>query len=183
MVDFAKRSITVMGEKVDLNTKVDLPIADVSVDMSKVAAQIGWWGSVWAAAEKERMQSEAHYRRWRAGMTNGILDSDPKLAEWKLRARIEADPKFIEFKDALAQAEENVVLAKNQVEAFKAKGNQLQSRGAMQRSELDATGMTTPERPKSAPMRSKMVDDETKRSTTSRDDAVRQKLKAKKAKK
>lgn len=161
---FGKRTIVVTGVEVSLDVKKGLPIADLSRDMARVASEMAWWASVQAAAEGEAEEVDAHYRRWRAIKTEEILAADPKLAEWKLKARIESDPKFIEYKKAVGKAKENVTLARGVFLSFDKKGNQLQSRGAMARGELDKTGMSTPAEPTESapPSRRKMVaDDET----------------------
>lgn len=145
---FHKRTIKVNGEEVTLDVSVDLFVGDLSGDMDRVAAQMGFWGNVWAAAVQERDEAEAYYRQWRARMTEKILEGDPKLAEWKVRARVEADGTFLKLKHALALAEGNVIMAKATFESLDKKSNQLQSKGAMSRSELDATGMHTPAKPK-----------------------------------
>ena len=143
---FAQRTITVMGQAVDVNVGPtgDLPIADLTPDMDKVAAQMAWWAVVQAAAEREKIQTDARYRSWRAAMTNKILEEQKGLAEHKVKALIEADLKFLEFKEAIAIAEENAIIARGQFLAFDKKGAMLQSRGAMARRELARQGMTTP---------------------------------------
>lgn len=125
----------------------DLGIVDLSTDMDRVAALMGFWGSVWASAVEEHAMADAHYRSWRARETQRLLDSSPKLAEWKLKADIEASPHFLALKQAIASAERNVVHAKATFESFSKKANQLQSKGAMLRDELGATGMHTPSEP------------------------------------
>lgn len=149
-MNFGKREIVVMGQVVELNVDADLPIADISADMDKVAAQMAWWGSVWAAAEREKIDADAYYRRWRAQKTNDVLAADPKLAEWKLKAAIEADENFVKLKAALAQAEENTLLARNVFLSLDKKANQLQSRGAAARQTMAREGMATPAESRSA---------------------------------
>jgi hypothetical protein len=144
-VEFNKRTIIVQGVEIDIDIdESGLAIADLSEDMGRVAAQLAWWASVWAAAEAERMQSDAFYRRWRALQGKALLEKDPKLSDEKRKIHIESDEKFLELKGAMAKAEENVVFAKGMFQAFEKKGNMLQSRGAMARGELAKTGMTTP---------------------------------------
>ena len=144
-------TITVWGEEIALPVKDGLPIADISSDMDQVASQMGYWASVWAAAEREAEEVDAHYRRWRAQRTAQALEEDPKLAEWKVKALVESDPKFIQLKTAAAKCQEAIVAARGAVDSFDKKANALQSKGAMMRKELDATGMTTPVEPRSAP--------------------------------
>ena len=68
---------------------------------------------------------------------------------------VEADDKFLKYKEAMARAAENVTLAKAVFNSFDKKSNQLQSKGARMRAEMGATGMTTPETPKAAPAHAK----------------------------
>jgi len=154
---FSKSTITVNGHEVTLDTDYDLQVGALSGDMDKVAAQMGFWGSVWAAAVKERAEAEAHYRYWRAKASEEVLASEPKLAEWKVKLKVEADPRFVTYKQALALADRNVVLAKSAFDSFDKKANQLQSKGAMHRSELDATDMHTPKNPKTSSKKSASV--------------------------
>ncbi len=152
---FRRRTITVNGNEVQLDIDVDLQIGALSGDMDKIAAQMGFWASVWAAAVREAEEADAHYRAWRGRMVGQILDSEPKLAEYKVNARINANDQFLKYKHAQAMASEHVVLAKGLFESLEKKSNQLQSKGAMSRSELDATGMTTPADPRPQPARRK----------------------------
>ena len=97
-------TMKIEGKDIVVDLDAELEIHDVSEDQKRVAAQMGWWASVWAAAENERVRVDAFYRRWRAGEGKAILDKDPKLAEWKVRQYVEADPKFAKLKEALALA-------------------------------------------------------------------------------
>jgi hypothetical protein len=149
--DFSKRSITVAGTVVELNTKDGLPISDISADMDRVASEMAWWGSVWAAAEREAVEADAFYRSWRARKFNEFLESDPKMGVDKIERKVEACEEFLKFKQAIAKAAENVTIARAIFQSFDKKGNMLQSRGAIARGELAKTGMTTPVTPKTRP--------------------------------
>lgn len=151
---FGLVQIEVDGKPVEADLDEQLEIGDVSTDMEKVAAQMAYWGAVWASAEAEKLSADAYYRQWRAEAGRSLLESDPKLAEWKVKQDIEAQPKFAKIKQGLATAMRNATLSKAIYESFKTKASMLQSKGAMLRSELDATGMSTKspsnERPRSA---------------------------------
>lgn len=175
--DFAKRSITVAGTVVELDTREGLPIADISGDMDKVASQMAWWGSVWAAAEREALEADAFYRSWKAKKFNEFLESDPKLAIDKVNAKVEACSEFLQFKQAIAKATENATLARAIFNAYDKKGNMLQSRGAIARGELAKTGMTTPVSPKP---RATVTDDD---EDDPRTEKLRDKMKKKKGQK
>lgn len=136
----------VNGESVTANIPNELDIYDVSGDMDKVASQIAYWGNVWAEADKEEITAKAYYRNWKADVGDKISSENEKLAEWKVRQKIEALPEFRAIKEKLAEAARNVTSAKTMCEAFKAKASMLQSKGAMMRAELDSTSMKTRER-------------------------------------
>ncbi len=148
---FARQKIKVQGTVVDVfivGDGAELPIgAHLSDEMDRVSAQLAYWGSIAAEAKAELTQVDAWYRRFRAQHTAEVLASDPKASEWKVRNRIEATDTFIKHKQAIALAEKNLGLAEAMVRAFDKKANQLQSKGARVRSELNAQGMTTPEKP------------------------------------
>jgi hypothetical protein len=122
----------------------DLEIGDITNDQSKVASQMARWSVIWAAAESERMRTDAYYRKWRAEVGVKLMRVDPKTSEWKIRQAIESDPMFEKLKGALAEAERNVIVSKGVFESFRIKANALQSRGAMARAEFEAIGMSTP---------------------------------------
>jgi len=143
-MSFKKTKITVNGNPVKINIVADLEIEDVSSDMDKVAAQIAYWGAIWASAEQELAAADAYYRSWRATHGRKIATKDPKLAEWKVRQALESRDEFSQIKQGMANATENVIIAKMMCEAFKTKASMLQSKGAMMRAELDSTSMRTP---------------------------------------
>lgn len=70
------------------NVNAETAIATIAIELSIV--------------EREVMIVESKYRAWKAVMTNDILVKDPKLAEWKVRARLESEPTFIQTKEVLA---------------------------------------------------------------------------------
>lgn len=144
---FKKVKIVVNGHEVEIDVDIDLSIANLDIDMDRVASQMGFWGSVWSASIEEKIFAKAHYKHWRAKMTELFLSKEPKLAEWKVRAKIEATEEYLKFKRSLSIAEKNTMIAKTQFESFDKKANQLQSKGAMSRSEIGAIGMNTPATP------------------------------------
>ncbi len=142
----ANRKITVNGEEYEIDLDEELEVRDVSEGQKRIAAQMGFWGTIWAEAEGEKLRTDTFYRRWRAGVAVSILESDKKSSDWKVKARIESDEQFSVLKEAMARAITNATFARGIFEAFRVKGNQLQSKGAMQRAELDVTGMHTPDK-------------------------------------
>lgn len=145
---FARQKIKVRGQVVEvliMGPNAELPIGpDLSDEMDRVGAQLGYWGAVLADAVGEAKEVDAWYRKFRANITNECLANDPKMAEWKIKARIEASDGFIQHKEAIGLAEKNVKLCEGMVKGYDKKANQLQSKGAKMRTELNAQGMTTP---------------------------------------
>jgi hypothetical protein len=146
--EFRNVKIVVSGHEVELDVDVDLSIANLDIDMDRVASQMGFWGSVWSAAIEENIFAKAHYRHWRAKMAEMLLAKEPKLSEWKIKVKIEATEEFLKFKRSLSISEKNVAISKNMFASFEKKSNQLQSKGAMSRTEIGAIGMSTPVTPK-----------------------------------
>lgn len=147
----------VNGRVIDVDLDDLLMITDISADMNMVAAQMSFWANLHAEAEAEKIKVDAHYRNWRAKVGQKLLQSDAKLAEWKVRQLIDAQPKFEVLKEAIARAAFNVTNTKGIYESLRTKASMLQSKGAMMRSELDATNMSTPTKEKT---RSKESDQE-----------------------
>ena len=139
--------IKVRGEEVKVDRDKLMLIKDVSRDMDRIASLMSYWGEVWAAAEQERIEVDGYYRQWRANKGIEIAEAEPKLAEWKVKQRIEADETFYKLKQGIALATRNATIAKTTYESLKTKGSMLQSKGAMMRAEMDSTGMHTPEKP------------------------------------
>lgn len=143
MSKFDTINIKVDGENIVVNIAEELEIADVSSEMTQVAAKMGYWGNVWGAAEEEKLRVDAHYRQWRAKQGEAAMVADAKQAEWKIKQSIEAQPDFLVYKEAAARAEGNVTKVRSLFEAFSKKANQLQSKGARDMKEFGAGGMTT----------------------------------------
>lgn len=139
--------IKVCGEEITVNRDKLMLIKDVSRDMDRIASLMSYWGEVWAAAESERIEVDAYYRQWRAGKGMEIAEAEPKLAEWKVKQRIEESEMFYKLKQGIAAATRNATIAKTTYESLKTKASMLQSKGAMMRAEMDSTGMHTPEKP------------------------------------
>jgi len=138
--------MTVDGQEISIDLDAELEIGDVSSDMDRIAAQMAYWGSVWASAEYERVRVEAHYRNWKANRKQAIAAQNSKLAEWKVTQEVQSSDEYVKLYRAQAEAIKNSTLAKAIFESHRIKANMLQSKGAMMRSELDATGMSTPKK-------------------------------------
>jgi len=135
------------GKACKTDVKNDLAIGeDISDEMNKVAAQMGFYGSLYASASAKVEEMQVAYRKWRAEQTGAILKKiDPKLPEWKVSMLIEQTGEFAVKHNAISDAERRRDVLRAVYEAFRVKANMLQSKGAMLRAELDATGMSTPE--------------------------------------
>lgn len=144
---FMRQTIKVQGEDVSVAAMEAAIGHDLSSEMDRVAAQLAYWGAVEADAKAEATMVDAYYRKFRADYTLTALQQ-PKASEWKIKALIEASPRFLEHKQAIAASEKNLVVAQAMVRAYEKKANALQSKGARQRAELGAQGMTTPAAPK-----------------------------------
>jgi hypothetical protein len=137
-----KATVQVQGEEVVIDHE-EGTVADLDLDMDNVASQMSYYGDLWSQAEEEAIQADAHYRAWRAEYGEKLLNSDPKLAEWKVKQKVEASPKFLAIKERLAKAKRNVTILRAHFDALNKKASILQSKGAMRRAELDATSMHT----------------------------------------
>lgn len=126
------------GEAVRIDVFEDITIKDVNKDIAQVSAYMAYWGDVQASAQEELTANDAHYRHWRANLTNTIKIREEKIAEWKIKAEIEATKEFLQFKLRQAQFEKNVLLARAMFVSYDKKANLLQSKGANLRSGLDA---------------------------------------------
>ena len=140
---FVTIDIKVDGEHISAPVVTDLTIEEIGEDMDMVAAQMGYWGNVLAAAEEAKAAVDAAYRSWRGNMGMELLKEDGKLAEWKVKNLTDASPQFLEHKSAIARAQRHVTICDKVFQAFAKKANVLQSRGANERSVMDKTGITT----------------------------------------
>jgi len=135
--------VSIDGADVVLDVDYDTSITDLDTDMDQVASKIAWYGRVLAAAEESALRVDTLYRQWRAVMTNNALGKG-NLSEFKIKAVIEADPKFVLFKNQIGSSEALVTRLQKALIALQVKANILPSRGAKARDELRATGMSTP---------------------------------------
>lgn len=94
----------------------------VSILVNPRDKMIAEWGCKLAEAERELIQAEAHYRAWRATFANEVCAKSKKGTppEWRVRTKIESQPKFLVYKDGLAEAAYNVRLLSSIVDALQA---------------------------------------------------------------
>jgi len=156
--------LRINDEKIEVDLEELLEIVDISSDMNKIAALMGRWGALCAEAEAEKIIVDMHYRKWRANLTQEITEVEPKLAEWKIKAKIESNTDFEKMKMVIAQSIKNYSTTRYIYGSLLEKAHMLQSKGAMMRFELDSTSMNTklsietPKRSKGKIHESRMVE-------------------------
>lgn len=106
-------------------TDQDLVIKNT--DVSKSASDIAYWGEVVAALKRFLNLHLAEYRNWRAKSIDKILETDPKLAEWKTKVKIESTSGFMKYKKAIAEAQEQYDTASGIFEAMVTRASSKQS--------------------------------------------------------
>lgn len=136
-------TLNVDGQTTTVDIESMVAIFDLSEDMSTVASNMAWLGSLWAAAREERERAENIYRAWRARASKEVLEDDPKMAEWKVKLAIESDPDFLDHKAAMREAQRVVDRLSTALDAVSTKADMLRSKGANARAELDATSLAT----------------------------------------
>ena len=149
-------AILVEGKRRILDIDADLASGDLDEDMQAVPGLLGWYTQLLAAARAHAEKCDAKYRAWRAETQREYLTDDPRLAEWKAKAAVEAEPAFKEHKDAIAEANALATRIDGAVWALREKANMLRSRGAMLRAEmshLDPTTRVTTGKDRDAEMR------------------------------
>lgn len=142
---FATITLKIEGETIIAPVVHDLTIDEIGEDMDIVSAQMGYWSNVLAAAEEELAAADASYRSWRANMGIELAEhpNTAKLAAHKIKDQIDGSAQFLEHKATIARRQRNVNTLTRLFQAFDKKGNQLQSRGAIQRAIIEKTGIQT----------------------------------------
>jgi len=131
-------------EEIKINTDVIAGIgSDLTDDMDKVSSLIATYGAYLAAAKREQILQKATYRHWKARFKKKLFDAEPKLADKKADAEVEAQKTFMDYKEQEGLCLENVEFLEKLVEALKEKSPNLRSRGAWERKEFESHGMTT----------------------------------------
>jgi len=138
---FQVMSIQVMGKKVKINLAAETVIADLDLDMDRIASQMAWIAALWAEAEGEKIRVDAAYRAWRAEFAAKVMKREPKIAEWKVKSRVEAAPTFRKMKEGIALATRNATVLRALHRSLETKASMLQSKGANLRAELNMTNL------------------------------------------
>lgn len=136
--------IVVGTEVVEVDLEQETVIGpDIDMEMDRVASRIAYFGELLGAVLRDSKKADTKYRAWRARMTKEILRKDSKLAEWKIKAEIESDPKFETFKAAIATCDYQQKTLEELIAALKEKSPNLRSKGARLRAEFESTDMST----------------------------------------
>lgn len=136
--------ITIGKEVIEIDLDEETTIGELDKDMDQVAAQIAYYGELLAAAKRESQELDAAYRHFRATVAQAVLSKEKSAAEWKVKAAIESQDKFLTFKKAAAACEYNIEVLVNLLKALGEKSPNLRSKGARMRAEQGSDGMSTP---------------------------------------
>ena len=132
--------------KLCLDIDGDASIVDLDEDMNQAAPLVAWYGRLTAAARQEVDRLEAKVKQARAMKLKGLSEYDPKLAEWKAKAEMEADEGIHGMMGLLARAWYVANTLSAAFEAMKVKADILRSKQAMARAELERTVGPVPTR-------------------------------------
>jgi len=107
----------------DVDELLSVPHGSEDEHRQSVCADMAWWGSLRAAAEKEAALAEARYRAWQSAFRQDLLEqyriSDNKVpAEHVLKTAAETDPAFLQHKAEIAEAQRVVTLLAAMYDAF-----------------------------------------------------------------
>ena len=147
MIRVFKREVGGRDVIVELDTKSLEPSADLDSDAGSVASQVGLVGEILAVTTERLESADAKYRQWRATKAGTILHSDPKLAEWKVKAKVEADPGFMTHKNAIASLTGDLEFLRVYLSGLKTKASMIRGRIELTRSEWDGTSLGLDVRP------------------------------------
>lgn len=117
------------GEEIEVDVDKELSGLDERSELtrSRVAAQEAWWSAVSAAAERDVEILTAELDSFSAVAKIRLLESDPKISEWKAKAAVAAQEKVKERAIDIASARENARLALGILNAWRRKADMLRS--------------------------------------------------------
>jgi len=136
--------VTIEGQRHTLDVKGATASVDIDEDMENIAGLIGWYTQVLAAAREHSDMIEAGYRAWQAEQLLEYIQDEPRLAEWKAKAALNAEPSFLSWKTRQAVAWKLVNRLSGAVKALEVKADMLRSRGAMMRTEINHLDRSLP---------------------------------------
>lgn len=158
---------------------LDLRIGpDLEAEMTEVPSLMGLVGELLSDVTDGYQRADAEYRRWRGEQVGSILQGDPKLAEWKVKADVDASPRFLEIKHEIAAMEGDLEFLRWFMEAARVKAQQIVAKVNLTRGlptgELPAARGSSPRLPSPTPPKDKPEDpDEKKRRNMNRMRALR----------
>lgn len=97
----------------------ELGVYDHNADHDVIIDSIARAGEYLADAVAAVTIGDRDYRQWRGKATLSALRAEPKLAEWKVRANVEARDHFKTFKTELAERQVSVDILRGYVDALK----------------------------------------------------------------
>lgn len=111
--------MTIKVDGVDHNAELEGKLAEavVVVNGQRVALSTirtqEHAGLLLAEATREQLDTEAHYRAWRARLGCEIVTKAKKeVPEWRVRQLIESEPNYLTFQTAISRATANVLALK-----------------------------------------------------------------------
>jgi hypothetical protein len=110
--------LVVMGKKIEIDIDKELYLPSRYTDFDTVAAEIAYWGNILAQAIEERIMAETSWRKRRGELVCFFLSEEPKLAEWKVKGKIECTDDFILYKKGIAKAYYNETMAESIYKAY-----------------------------------------------------------------
>lgn len=131
---------TVGGKEIDIPVGPTLltMTGDVDADAGKVAANMGLVGELLAETTEALERADAAYRKWRGVRVSSVLVDDPKLAEWKVKAQVEADDGFESYKGAVAELEGDLAYLRAYFDGLRALGRMVEVRQRLAANKLTA---------------------------------------------
>lgn len=150
-------TLEVDGVNLTLDVSADTEISDLTEDMAEMASKIAWYGRVLASCRQSADVAEDGFRAWKATTIEAILADDPKKAEWKCKAALEAHPGWARHKGLIANTWREVNEVEAALNGLRAKADMLRSLGAAARSEMDTIGLSTPNSSKLAAMKAALT--------------------------
>lgn len=107
--------------------------SNATLDANLVADHIGLISELLGDYMRRVALNDAQYRHWRGQAESAQLEADPKLPEWKVKAKVEGDPAFLAFKSEGAELKGDLEYLNGIFEALRAKGFMVTVRKDLQR--------------------------------------------------
>ncbi len=131
-------AVVVDGERIPCDV-ADLYLSEnLWNDAAQVAAKVARWGKIVALAASAAARLKNQYTFWESGERSRLLSSDPKLAEWKADALIQASPAWLDFQERIVVADEVEGLARSMLNGYIRKSKVMESKAWIKTSELGA---------------------------------------------